>query len=104
MLAGAMIVWFILTTGSLIFVLLDFPHTPVSWVQKLAWGLVIVYTGPVGLFVYLLACRNPGEGLHDAFSKALWKQSVNSEMHCLAGDATGIIIAAAVLSAFTVSW
>jgi len=104
MLAGAMVIWFILTGGSLLFALLDFRHTPVSWVQKLAWGLVIAYTGPVGLFVYLLACRNPGPGMHDAFTKPLWKQAANSEMHCLAGDATGIIIAAAVLSAFTVSW
>ena len=104
MLAGAMIVWFTLTGGSLLFVLLDFNNTPVSWVQKLAWGLVIVYTGPVGLFVYLLACRNPGEGLHDVFTKVLWKQSVNSEMHCIAGDATGIIITAAVLSTFTFPW
>jgi len=104
MLAGAMIVWFTLTAGSLLFVVLDFHNTSVSWVQKLAWGLVIAYTGPVGLVVYLLACRSPGPGLHDAFTKPLWKQSINSEMHCLAGDATGIIIAAAVLSAFTVPW
>jgi hypothetical protein len=104
MLAGAMIVWFILTGASLLFVLIDFRNTPVSWVQKLAWGLVIAYTGPVGLFVYLLACRNPGPGLHDAFTKPMWKQAVNSEMHCLAGDATGIIIAAAVLSAFAMPW
>jgi hypothetical protein len=104
MLAGAMTVWFILTGASLLFVLIDFRNTPVSWVQKLAWGLVIAYTGPVGLFVYLLACRNPGPGLHDAFTKPMWKQAVNSEMHCLAGDATGIIIAAAVLSAFAMPW
>ena len=57
MLSGAMIIWFILTGASLIFTILDFRHTPISWVQKLAWALVIAYTGPVGLFVYLLACR-----------------------------------------------
>ncbi len=104
MLAGAMIVWFALTAASLVLVLLDFHNTPISWVQKLAWGLVIAYTGPVGLVVYLLACRNPGPGLHDAFTKPLWKQAVNSEMHCVAGDATGIVIAAGVLSVFALPW
>jgi Domain of unknown function (DUF4396) len=38
--------------------------------------------------------------MHDAFTRASWKQGVNSEMHCLAGDATGIVIAAAIVPAF----
>ena len=62
--------------------------------------LVTIYTGPIGLFVYLLACRSPGRGLHDVFTRALWKQGVNSEMHCLAGDATGIVIVAAIVPTF----
>ncbi|MEM8608822.1 MAG: DUF4396 domain-containing protein [Myxococcota bacterium] len=101
MLDGVLILWFVLTAGSLAFVVVDaVTNTPVSWVQKLAWVLVVFYTGPVGLFVYLLACRSPGPGMHDAFTKAHWKQSVNSEMHCLAGDATGIVLAAIVVSFF----
>lgn len=105
MLTGAMIVWLVLAAPSLVFVIWDMAtNTPVSWVQKLAWILVTLYTGPVGLVVFLLSCRSPGEGMHDAFTKPLWKQSVNSEMHCLAGDATGIVVAAAVLSAFTIEW
>ena len=75
----------------------------VSYEQKLAWILVIAYTGPVGLFVFLLCCRSPGPGLHATYTKASWKQGVNSEMHCLAGDATGIIICAVILSFFALS-
>lgn len=101
MLDGVLLLWFVLTGGSVLFVVYDsITNTPTSWVQKLAWILVTVYTGPVGLFVYLLACRSPGPGMHDAFTRATWKQSVNSEMHCLAGDATGIVIAAAIVPAF----
>ena len=101
MFEGIMIVWFLLTGLSLIFAIYDLAsNTPVSWVQKLAWILVIAYTGPIGLFVFLLACRSPGPGLHDVFTKATWKQGVNSEMHCLAGDATGIILCAVILSFF----
>ncbi|MFP8874363.1 MAG: DUF4396 domain-containing protein, partial [Myxococcota bacterium] len=89
---------------SVLFVIWDsLTNTPVSWVQKLAWILVVAYTGPVGLFFYLLACRNPAPGMHDAFTRPLWKQGLNSEMHCLAGDATGIVIAAAVVPAFALA-
>ena len=101
MLEGVMLLWFILVGFSLLFVLFDtLTNTPISWVQKLAWILVTFYTGPVGLFFYLLACRNPGPGLHDQFTRAQWKQALNSEMHCLAGDATGIILAATIVSYF----
>ena len=101
MLDGVLLLWFILTGLSLVFVLWDaLTNTPVSWVQKLAWVLVTVYTGPVGLFFYLLACRNPGPGMHGQFTAPHWKQAMNSEMHCLAGDASGIILAAFVVSYF----
>ena len=101
MLQGAMLVWFLLTLLSLLFVMYDtMTNTPVSWVQKLAWILVTAYTGAFGLFMYLLTCRSPFEGGHDHFTKPLWKQGVNSEMHCLAGDATGIIIGAILFPFF----
>ena len=101
MLDGILFLWFTLTGLAVVFVIWDsITSTPTSWVQKLAWILVTVYTGPIGLFLYLLACRSPGRGMHDAFTQVHWKQSVNSEMHCLAGDATGIIFAAFVVSYF----
>lgn len=104
MLDGAMLVWFILTAFSVAFVVWDSATNGVtSWVQRLAWVLVTVYTGPVGLTFYLLACRRPFPGAHDAFTKATWKQGLNSEMHCLAGDATGIIVAASIVLIFALN-
>jgi hypothetical protein len=98
MLDGAMLVWFILNVLSLAFVVWDsLTNAPTSWVQRAAWILVVAYTGVVGLVLYLLACRRPFPGGHDEFTRATWKQGVNSEMHCLAGDATGIVIAAAIV-------
>ncbi len=95
MLNGAMLVWFLLTGASVAFVVWDSVSNGVtSWVQRMAWILVTIYTGPVGLFFYLITCRRPFPGGHTRFTRATWKQGVNSEMHCLAGDATGIIIAA----------
>ena len=104
MLDGAMLVWFILTGAGLAFVIWDSVTNGVtSWVQRAAWILVTAYTGPVGAFFYLLACRRPFPGGHDPFTAAIWKQGLNSEMHCLAGDATGIIVAASIVPAFALS-
>lgn len=101
MLHGALIAWFALTFASVAFILWDQAvHTPSPGVMKAAWVLVVLYTGPVGLFVYLLACREPITGTHDAYIAAHWKQAVGSLGHCLAGDATGIIVSAAIVYHF----
>jgi hypothetical protein len=98
MLQGAMIVWFALTGLSVVFVVWDsITNGVTSWVQRIAWILVTIYTGPVGVFMYVLACRRPFPGGHDRYTAATWKQGLNSEMHCLAGDATGIIVAAVIV-------
>ena len=98
---GVLILWDILTALSLIFLVWDlFKNTPTMWVMKLAWILIVLYTGPVGLFIYVLSCRQPIPGTHDEFISRHWKQSVGSMMHCVAGDATGIIIAASITFPF----
>jgi hypothetical protein len=98
MLEGIIDLWFIFVILSLIFTVYDIRNTPVSWVQKLGWILVVLYTGPFGLFFYLLTCRNPGQDWHALYTQATWKQVINSEVHCAAGDATGVILAAIILT------
>jgi hypothetical protein len=101
MLDGVMLLWFILTAASVVFILWDqLVSTPSTGVMKVAWVLVAAYTGPVGLFVYLLSCRQPLSGTHDAYISAHWKQSVGSLSHCLSGDATGIVLAAVIVYHF----
>ncbi len=101
MLDGVLLLWFLLTLGCVVFVIWDqATNTPSVGVMKLAWVLVILYTGPIGLFVYLLSCRQPLPGSHDAFIAAHWKQTIGSMAHCLAGDATGIILSAIVVYHF----
>lgn len=58
-----------------------------------------LYLGPVGLFLYVLSCKEPFPGTHERFIQPLWKQGMGSTIHCVAGDATGIIVAAAVTGA-----
>lgn len=99
----SLIVWFSLTVVSLLYVGWDvIVRTPVIKVMRWAWLLVIAYTGPLGLLVYLASCREPQGVPHERYVAPLWKQSVGSTIHCLAGDATGIIAAAAITGALGV--
>ena len=95
MIDGALAVWYALTAASIAVMAFDLAtNTPAMGVMKAAWILIALYLGSIGLVVYLLSCRQPLPGTHDAFVAAHWKQSIGSLAHCLAGDATGIILAA----------
>ncbi len=97
MLDAALMVWFALTFASTAYVAYDLlARTPAMGVMKLGWILVLLYTGPVGLTLYLASCRRPSGTSHEAFVAPRWKQALGSTIHCLAGDATGIIAAAAI--------
>ncbi len=73
----------------------QFRHNPEAPVMKWGFVLVTLYMGPIGLLLYVLADKEPAPDTHEAFVAPLWKQGVGSTVHCVAGDATGIILAAA---------
>ena len=103
MLTGILVAWALLTLLSFVFVVYDLKkNTPEAGVMKVGWALVVLYTGPVGLFFYFMTCREPMPGAHEKFIDSLWKQATGSEVHCLAGDATGIIIMAIFLSFYEI--
>ncbi len=100
MLDTLLTVWFLLTAASTGYVAYDLlARTPAMGVMKLGWTLVLLYTGPVGLALYLASCRKPAGQGHQAFVAPRWKQALGSTIHCLAGDATGIIVAGAITTA-----
>ena len=92
-----LVVWFVLTALSVIYVAWDaFTHNPEMTVMKWGWILVTLYLGPVSLFLYVMSCKEPAPGTHEEFINPLWKQALGSAIHCVAGDATGIIVAATI--------
>lgn len=96
------VLWFVLTGLSVLFITYDLLfRTPEMKVMKLGWILVALYTGPVAFIVYWLSCREPSPGMHETFVAPLWKQSVGSTIHCLAGDATGVIVSAIIVTSFS---
>lgn len=97
---SALVVWFALTALTAAYVAWDaFRRNPEMMVMKWGWVLVTFYAGPVGGLLYVLSCQEPATGQHEKFIRPLWKQGLGSTIHCLAGDATGIILAAAVTMA-----
>jgi hypothetical protein len=97
MIDAALTVWFILTGLSVAYVAWDaFTRNPELTVMKYGWVLVTLYAGPIAAALYVLSCQEPGPYQHEAFIRPLWKQALGSTIHCLAGDATGIIVAAAI--------
>ena len=100
MLDGEMLLWFLLTALSLLFVAVDIRTTPASPVLKWGFVLLTAYTGPLGAFLYVLGCREPLPGLHERYVAARWRQVLGSTMHCVAGDGVGILAGAVVASVF----
>lgn len=89
--------WFLLAAGSTLYVGIDqYRNNPEPAVMKWGFILVTLYTGPLGLLLYVLADKEPRRGEHEAYNAPLWKQGVGSTIHCIAGDATGIILAAVI--------
>ncbi len=89
--------WFALAAISVIWIAWDvFRNTPENRVIKWAWVLTGLYMGPIALVLYVLADKEPRPGEHERFIAPMWKQSIGSTLHCVAGDATGVIIAATI--------
>lgn len=91
------LVWIALTLGSTAYVAWDaYANNPELTVMKWGWVLVTLYTGLVGAVLYVMSCKEPRPGTHERFVAPLWKQGVGSTIHCVAGDATGIVFAATI--------
>lgn len=92
-----LVIWFLLALGSTAYVAFDqYRNNPEPVVMKWGFILVTLYMGPLGLLIYVLADKEPRPGEHERFTEPLWKQGIGSTIHCVAGDATGIILAAAI--------
>lgn len=98
---GILLIWFAFTAVAAAYVAYDqfkdrakkkdrsLAMNAMSW----GWVLVTLYTGVFALAIYgFLHRASAGR----AAEPALWEQSVESTIHCVAGDATGILIATVV--------
>jgi hypothetical protein len=92
-----LLVWVPLVLVSVAYVAWDATrHLPEPGVIKAAWLLTTLYLGPVGAAFYILADKEPRPGEHERYVAPMWKQALGSTLHCVSGDAAGVIIAATV--------
>lgn len=92
-----LVAWFALAVASTAYVAWDqFRNNPEPKVMKWGFVLVTLYMGPIGFLLYVMADKEPRPGKHEAFIQPLWKQGAGSTIDCVARDATGIILAAAI--------
>jgi manganese oxidase len=93
--------WFALAALSTAYVAYDnfVAGNPEETVMKWGWVLITVYMGPIAAALYVLTDKEPRPGEHERFIRPLWKQGIGSTVHCIAGDATGIVAAAVITSA-----
>lgn len=92
-----MLIWFALVAVSVAYVAWDsWRNNPELKVMKLGWILSTLFLGPIGLFLYVMACKEPAPGQHERFVAPLWKQALGSTIHMIGGDGTGIVVAAAI--------
>jgi hypothetical protein len=93
--------WFALAALSTTYVAWDnfVAGNPEEPVMKWGWVLITVYMGPIAVALYVLTDKEPRPGEHEQFIRPLWKQGIGSTVHCIAGDATGIVTAAVITTA-----
>jgi hypothetical protein len=97
---GLLWTWFALAALSTGYVAWDnfVTGNPEETVMKWGWVLITVYMGPIAAALYVLTDKEPRPGEHERFIRPLWKQGIGSTVHCIAGDATGIVAAAVLTS------
>lgn len=97
-------IWFALTALSVAYVAYDQlkggsaqkENSLAMKTMRWGWVLLTLYTGVFGLVIYWFLHRASTRETSEPSEPPLWKQSVESTIHCAAGDATGILLAAAV--------
>src|SRR5437899_1058364 len=92
-----LVAWFALSAAATAWVAWDqFHHNPEPTVMRWGFILVTLYAGPIALLLYVMDDKEPRPGEHEQYVQPLWKQGIGSTIHCVAGDATGIILAAVI--------
>ena len=67
--------------------------------MKWGWVLITLYMGPIAAGPLRPHRQGAPPRRARGFIRPLWKQGIGSTVHCIAGDATGIIAAAVITAA-----
>lgn len=96
MLESIMMLWFVLTAMSALYVAIDIRHVPEHPVLKWAFFVFTLFAGPIGALLFAFGCRRYTPEEHARFVASRWRQVLGSTMHCVAGDGIGIVSGAVI--------
>jgi hypothetical protein len=96
--------WFISGFFMALWVTYDvlYVNTAVSKPLKVGWPIILMFFSVIGLFLYFITCRAPRTAylkvenkkkVHQAYVATTFDSVTGSVVHCVAGDALGIVIA-----------
>ena len=88
-----LLVWFLLTAGSLVLLIWDlWRRTAAPWGVRLIWSLAIVFFGPLGLLAYLVSYRQPWRSPDPQAAMTTSRRALGSTVWGVAGNLTGGIL------------
>lgn len=95
-----LIIWFVSAFLAALWVAYDMigNQPKIMPVIKIAWVLIVLYLGVIGLALYIFSCRVRPDQDHNEFVVPMWKRALGSTIHCVSGDALGILIVAIIVS------
>lgn len=106
--SGAFVLpWFISGFLLALWVIYDvlYVNTAVSKPLKLGWPIILIFFSVIGLVLYIVTCRAPRTAsldenkkkkVHHAYVATKFDSVTGSVVHCVAGDALGIVIAMSI--------
>ena len=94
----ALTAWFLLTAGSLVFLARDLWRArPAPWGACLLWLLTTAFLGPLGLVIYWVSGRQPGDPSEPAAQISPARRALGSSAWAAAGNLVGGIVVLGLL-------
>jgi hypothetical protein len=88
-----LIVWFLLTAGSVGFLIWDlWRGTLAPWGIKVMWPLVVLFFGPLGVLAYLISYRRAGRSLGSPADLTITKRALGATSWSVAGNLAGGLV------------
>jgi cephalosporin-C deacetylase-like acetyl esterase len=97
-----LLIWLLLTAGSLGFLIWDMWRTAIPWGIRPIWLLVVLFFGLLGLLVYLVSYRQPGRAVDLKTALTISKRALGSTVWSVAGNLVGGVLTFGIILAYPV--
>lgn len=75
-------------------------HPQAMWIMNVVWPLTALYTGPLGVWLYIHLGHRSDKGHKNGKTESFWRKALRGSTHCGAGCAVGDFIGEWLVFAF----